>query len=173
MAFLPIVSTFSTHILQTFCIPNTPFAAGAHYIHSPEHFIPTHGLCGPGFSLHNTQPPIRLGEYWLVEFTYRTAWDGLMRARIFSNESNSSLFTLSDSKHRPCVMGQMRVRPLRKGFILRCFAQRIREPSVWDTLLVGAKQPSTGLVESMVLSSGRAVLEEKNLKDYRKFVLRK
>ena len=175
LAFLLIATTngFHSHVLRTYRFPHTAFTTGVHYIHSPEHFLPTHGLVsGPNFCLHRTESPVRLQDnYWLAEFGYRTAWDRGF-ARVFTNASNTSYFLLSDNKRRPCVMGQMRVRALSRGFTLRCFAQRIRSSGVWETLLGGVVDPSAELVESMVHASGCAVAEDANLREYRRHVMR-
>jgi len=167
-----LTSAFNPYILQTYRFPHSSFASGQRYIHSPEHFLPTHGIVsGPNFALRGTTPPVLLQDYWLTELSYRTAWD-LGSVRVFTQHANISYFMLMTDRQQPSVMGQIRVRPLdRGGFALRCFAQRIRPSGIWEMLLGGAREPAAVLVESMVHASG-CVGEDENLKEYRRLVLR-
>ena len=58
-----LTSAFNPYILQTYRFPHSSFASGQRYIHSPEHFLPTHGIVsGPNFALRGTTPPVLLQE---------------------------------------------------------------------------------------------------------------
>lgn len=161
-----------TSFLHTYRFPRTPVSSGLHYIHSPEYFLRTHGLCGPGFTLLCTQPPVQCGDHAYTVMTYRTLWDGTMHARIFTNDGNRSHFMLMDHRQRPCVMGHLRLLRLdaSQGFALRCFASRMRPLGWWD-LMLGSPSPSQEYVESIVHASCNAMLEDTNLSQYRRMVL--
>ena len=169
----PIVPVDSyAPLLQTFRFAHTPASSGQYYIHSPEFFLPAHGLCGPGFVLESAQRPVRSGDYAYLSMTYRTLWEGRMHARVFSNHANYSLFMLVDDKGRECLMGQLRLSRLQetRGFSLRCFASRIRPASLWDVLVV-PPAPRPEYIESAVHAAASGVLEDINIGAYRRMVL--
>jgi hypothetical protein len=173
--FLHSVGCFScANLLHSFRIPHTPFASGVHYIHSPELFLPTHGLCGPGFSIEQTNAPIRTGDYDFISFSYRSLWEGRMHARVFSSSATMSHFLIVDSDGTPCVMGHLRLSKIEKsgGFALRCFASRLRPAGFWDMVLGGnAFELKKEQLESIIAVGARAETEDPNLKNYRRRVL--
>jgi len=160
-----------TALLQNFRFPHTPASRGVYYIHSPEVFLHAHGLCGPGFVLESAEKPAMSGDYASISMTYRTLWEGRMHARVFSNDANMSQFLLVDDKGRECVMGQLRLRRLERGFGLRCFATRLRAASLWDILVV-PPAPLTEYIESAVTAAVSRVREDVNLGAYRRMVMR-
>lgn len=169
---LPAVEAY-TSLLQVFRFPHTPASSGMHYIHSPEYFLPAHGLCGAGFVLESTQPPEMRGDYAVLGMTYKTLWEGRMHARVFSNNANHSHFLLIDGRGRECVMGQLRLTRLQegKGFGLRCYASRIRPASIWDVLVVGP-DPRPEYIESAVHAGASDDREDANIRAYRQLVMR-
>jgi len=162
-----------TSLLQIFRFPHAPASSGMHYIHSPEFFLPAHGLCGPGFALESTHQPEMSGDYALLRMTYQTTLDGRMHARVFSNNANQSHFMLTDDQGRECVMGQLRMTRLGggKGFGLRCYASRIRTASIWD-VMVGTPDPRPEYIESAVHAGASGVREDANLGAYRRLVMK-
>lgn len=161
-----------TSFLQTYRFPQTAVSSGVHYIHSPEYFLKAHGLCGAGFSLLGTIPPVMCGEHAFTVMSYRTHFDGRMEARVFTNDGNRSHFMLMDHKGRPCVMGHLRLLPLGPsgGFALRCFASRMRPLGFWDMML-GSPSPGKEFVERTIVQSCNAMFEDENLRKYRRMVL--
>lgn len=172
LVHLLAAATAYSSFLQTFRFPHTPAGSGLQYIHSPEFFLRTHGLCGPDFSLVCTQPPVQCGDHAYTVMTYRTLLDGTMHARLFTNDGNRSHFMLMDGEHRPCVMGHLRVLRLGRsgGFMLRCFASRMRPAGFWN-LLLGSSTPSQEYVESMVHACCHAMHEDANLRRYRRMAI--
>lgn len=166
-------ATAYTSYLQTLRFPHTPAISGQYYIHSPEYFLRTHGLCGPGFSLLSTQPPMQCGDHICTVMTYQTLLDGTMHARVFTNDGNRSHFMLTDHMNRPCVMGNLHLVHLGqgRGFVLRCFASRLRPLGIWDVML-GSPSPRKEYVESMVQACCNSTCEDINLKSYRRIVMR-
>ena len=152
--------------------PHSSYSSGMHHIHSPEHFLDAHGLCGPGFRLLKAEAPLVAGEYHVVSLTYGTLL-GEMHARVFTNNSSLSEFLLMDSHRRPTLIGRLRLRVSDGGFTLRCTSTRLRDDDsvLWD--IVRCMPPSAGRVEAAIRAGCNAPCEDANLRAYRLMVMGK
>lgn len=165
----PVVHAY---LLQTFRFPSTPYGSGVNYINSPEHFLTTHGMCEPVWTLDSTLPPERKGDYVSIMLGYHTSLERGMKARVFSSSANYSHFLLMDADFTPCVMGHLRVSRIENtgGFVLRCYACRLRTPKSWFEEL-GHAPPSPEVVQAAITASCTATSEDANLRAYRRMVL--
>ena len=115
------------NLLHTFEFPSLPYIAGVRYIHSPQKFLPAHGICWPHFCVENVSQPMVYTRHRSIALRYRTL-TGSGRAHVLSNVHNMTQFLLVDDDGRtPCVIGHLRIKPLTAGgFALRCFVSNLR-----------------------------------------------
>ena len=88
--FLLSLNCIPAYILHTYTFPNIPYTAGVYHIHSPVHFMETHGFALPGFRITETCTPQWMGGYVVTEFNFTTHFGGHMSAKVFSGLLHAS-----------------------------------------------------------------------------------
>lgn len=101
--------------VYTFTAPSAVFYAGANllqnHIHSPEHFLPAHGLCAPEMRVERVHPleVHAEGAYQSISMEYTTPIEGRMLARICTDHKDRSHFFLFDEEGTQTAFGHLSV----------------------------------------------------------------
>ncbi len=128
------------YILHTYTFPNIPYVAAVYHIHSPAHFMETHGFALPGFKITSTRRPQRTGNYVVTEFNFTTHFGGQMTAKIFSGTLDTSHVLVRGCDGEPCILGRLTVRKLSvAGHVIQARGDLLRPTSLWERLLGGQR----------------------------------
>ncbi len=120
-----LIPCILSYILHTHNFPGVPYMAGVYNIHSPAHFLETHGFALPGLEIIDTREPVWVGDCAMTEFKFRTHFNGPMTARLFSSTPDCSHLLIRDSGGSPCLMGRLMVRRLSgNGLSIRASQRR-------------------------------------------------
>jgi hypothetical protein len=130
----------TSYIQHSFTFPSIPFSAGIHHIHSPTHFMQTHGFALPGFKIIATQKPVLMDSYVVSEFNFTTHFGGPMTARLFSSTRDTSHILVRDCDGAPCLLGRLNVRKLSaRGHSVHVRGDLLRPAKVWERMLGGQR----------------------------------
>lgn len=166
---IPVVDSYSHHVFK---LPHVPFELGQRNIHTPEHLGMTHQLTIPHFSLKETSPPRRIGNYMLVTFNFTTLF-GQGRASMFSNDPSQSNLFFVDACNNPFFLARLVVdrdpeNP--RGHILRASGEFLRKSSWLERMLAPAFLNLHSL-ENWMIWSYYVPNCDQNLRVYRTAVL--
>ena len=135
---ITIPSSHAFYISHVFRFPDIPFSAGMHHIHSPAHFMESHGLTLPGFEIVSTSEPELHGDYISMEFVYRTHFNHRMTAKVFSCSLDTSHILLMDPDGIPSLLGRLRIdKCSSKGHLIETRANLLRPANVWERYFGG------------------------------------
>ena len=149
--FLLSLNCIPAYILHTYTFPNIPYTAGVYHIHSPVHFMETHGFALPGFRITETCSPQRMGGYVVTEFNFTTHFGGHMSAKVFSGGLDTSHVLVRDCGGEPCMLGRLKVQKLSvSGHVIQARGDLLRPAKVWEQLLGGQTMVSREGVEKAV-----------------------
>ena len=159
------------YVQQVFSFPFIPYSVALRHIHSPEHFVQAHALCPPAFRILHTNPPTKGGRFDALHFTFTAALCGVRFGSVFASEPASSQLLLLDEDRTPYLLATLSVKPeARGGHRLLVTGSYLRPPRcVVDRLYqpAGAKA-----VQDAIQTGYRSTVEDSNLREYRKRVLR-
>ena len=141
---LPLsVDAFVGHTFaHTFKFPSIPFDMGVRHIHSPEYFACYKPVVVPGFEVIQAQPPMRLNNYSMIEFDFRTLL-GVTHARMMTNCDTRSHLILSHPASSTvadtpfCAMRFDVQRHGTRGHAVTLRGQVFGETTTWARLLMG------------------------------------
>jgi hypothetical protein len=130
----------ASYIQHSFTFPGIPYSAGTYHIHSPTHFMESHGFALPGFKIVSTQKPIWMGNYIVTEFNFTTHFNGPMMAKIFSGALDTSHILVRDCDGGPCLLGRLNVRKLSaRGHSVHVRGDLLRSARIWERMLGGER----------------------------------
>jgi hypothetical protein len=175
---LPIVvDAFVGHtFVHTFKFPSIPYEMGLRHIHSPESFACYKPVVVPGFQLVGSATPMRLNNYSMIEFDFRTL-AGPTHARMLTNSANRSnlILSLPRTPSEPdmpfCAMrfdvGRYGVR----GHAVTLRGQVFGEVSAWGRILMGRALQADMWEATMRWGYSQKGLDDPNLLLYRDRVM--
>ena len=160
------------YILHTYTFPNIPYTAGVYHIHSPVHFMETHGFALPGFRITQTCNPQWMGNYVVTEFNFTTHFGGQMSAKIFSGALDTSHVLVRDCGGEPCILGRLKVQKLStSGHIIQARGDLLRSASPWEALIGGERLVKREEVEKAVKLGYSNFKNDMNLNMYINLVM--
>lgn len=173
LPFLLTVARFNPdHFSHTLHLPHVDYGSAVRHIHSPEFFLPAHGLAYPGFWLDRTHPPVESRDYQTIALEYRTCL-GRYHARVFTNNASMSEFLVLDDEGCVVLGGRLRVaRHRERGVDIVCSAARIRPVSLVQGLLAPWQITPERVALSVAIGACREH-EDNHLRAYRSLVLRR
>ena len=126
------------YVSHVFNFPGIPYSSGVHHIHSPDHFMESHGFTLPGFEILDTSEPKYMGNYVTVGFSYKTYFSRRMTARIFSSSLDTSHVLLMDPDGIPCMLGKLWIdKCSSNGHLVKAHAELLRPARIWERLFGG------------------------------------
>ena len=162
---------YLTAACTTLMFPNVALDLGIRHIHTPEHFAVAHGLTLPGFELVSTAPPVRVNDYALVSFRFRTLFSAEVRsARMFTNDRCSSHLLLLDHTDRASMLATFSVEGVGvAGHALHLTSTPLRELEPLERLFGAGTRD--GVLRAILRGYGVVGDENENLRQYRRMVL--
>lgn len=157
----------------TLTFPDVALDLGVRHIHTPEHFAVAHGLTLPGFELVSTTPPVRVNDYALVSFRFRTLFSAEVRsARMFTNDRCTSHLLFLDHADCATMLATFTVTNVgATGHALHLSGTPLREPEPLERLLGAVTVTRGGVLQAMLRGYGVVADEDENLRRYRRMVL--
>ena len=164
---------YLTAACTTLMFPNVALDLGIRHIHTPEHFAIAHGLTLPGFELVSTAPPVRVNDYALVSFRFRTLFSAEVRsARMFTNDRCTSHLLLLDHTDRASMLATFSVEGVGvAGHALHLTGTPLRELEPLEQLFGAATVTRDCVLRAILRGCGVVGDEDENIRQYRRMVL--
>jgi hypothetical protein len=164
---------YLTAACTTLMFPNVALDLGIRHIHTPEHFAVAHGLTLPGFELVDSTPPVRVKDYALVSFRFRTLFSAEVRsARMFTNDRCTSHLLFQDHADRATMLATFSVKGVgMSGHSLHLSGTPLGELAPLERLLGAVTVTRDGVLQAILTGYGVMGDEDENLRLYRRMVL--